>query len=98
MPHATPVNGNPSIHHNTRILIISNLFLFIEIKIKILKEMNTKYVTALKKYESKANVCLCKIKLADNINFFYYFNVSRLEIFKTRLSTDSVCICVEFEN
>ena len=60
--------------------------------------MNTKYVTALKKYDSKANVWLCKIKLANNINFLYYFNVFRLEIFKTRFPTDSVCICVEFEN
>ena len=32
LPHQTIVNGNPSIHHNTRILIIS-IFLFIEIKI-----------------------------------------------------------------
>ena len=43
------------------------------------------------------NVCLCKIKLANNINFLKYFDVSRLEIVKTRLSKDSVCIGVEFE-
>ena len=59
--------------------------------------MHMKFVTALKEYDSKANLCLCKIKLANNIIFFYYFDVSRLEIFKTRLSRDSVCICVEFE-
>ena len=29
--------------------------------------MDTKYVTALN--DSKAKVCLCKIKLANNINF-----------------------------
>ena len=32
--------------------------------------MNTKYVTALKKYDSKANGCSWKIKLAKNVNCF----------------------------
>ena len=31
------------------------------------------------------------------ISIVYYSDVSRLEIFKTRLFTDSICICVEFE-
>ena len=59
--------------------------------------MNTKYCYSTKKYDRKANVCLYKIKLANNINFLKYFDVYRLEIFKTRLSTDSICIGVEFE-
>ena len=32
--------------------------------------MHMKFVTALKEYDSKANLCLCKIKLANNIIFF----------------------------
>ena len=47
-------------------------------KIEILKKINTKYVTALKQYDSKANVCLCKLKLTNNVDFFVIFDVYRL--------------------
>ena len=70
LPHQTIVNSNPSIHHNTRILIISILFLFIEIK--HIKENEYKICYSTKKYDSKLNVYLRRIKLASNIYLFIF--------------------------
>ena len=44
--------------------------------------MNTKYVTALKRYDSKANVCLCKIKLGNNIKLFAIWMFPELKYLK----------------
>ena len=56
--------------------------------------MNRKYVTGLKN-DSKASVCLCKIKLANNINFFTILMFPDLKYLKQGFL--SVSICVEFE-
>ena len=48
----------------------------------MLQEINTKYVTTLKKYESKANVCSYKIKLTNNVNFLVILMFPDLEYLK----------------
>ena len=57
-------------HHNIKILIISLFFLFIKIKIKILKEMNTKYVAAVQNMTARHMFAYAKLNWPIISTFF----------------------------